>query len=94
MLPLSPGEMCPRCRRIVPESGQSRPIDAPLTDPIDIRALHLLGSRAIQAKGLPGDIQAVLRQEFGADDDLILRTSHRIQHWQAHEAHERYRREG
>lgn len=94
MLPLSPGDLCPRCRRIVPEAGQSRPVSAPLTDPIDKRALHLLGRRPLQSKGLPGDVQAALRREFGADDDVILRTSHRIQHWQAHQAHERYRREG
>lgn len=94
MLPLAAGDLCPRCRRIVPEEGKSRPISAPLTEPIDRRALHLLGNRPLQSKGLPADVQDVLRREFGADDDMLLRTSHRIQHWQAHQAHEIYRREG
>lgn len=94
MLPLLPGDLCPRCRRIVPEAGQSRPIDAPLTEPIDVRALELLSTRTPSATGLPAAVRRALRDEFGASEELLLRTTHRVQHWLASEAHARYRREG
>lgn len=93
MIPLSPGSLCPRCRRIIPPEGSSRPISTPLTDPIDLRALELLQSCTLESKGLPLSVRTTLISEFGASEDLLLRTTHRIQNYLTFKAHEEYVKE-
>lgn len=92
MIPLQAGDLCPRCRRIVPEAGQSRPISTPLTEPIDVRALELYREHGAD-KPSRDAIRRALAEEFGADEYLIFRTTTRVEHWLAHEAHEAFRQE-
>lgn len=93
MIPLTPGELCPRCRRIVPEAGTSRPFSAPLTEPIELRALDLIqGAGGIEIKGMSAAVRSVLRLEFHASEEVLTRTASRVAHWLAYQEHEAFKR--
>lgn len=92
MIPLSTGDLCPRCRRLVPEQGESRPISTPLTEPIDVRALELFRLHGVETKARE-TIRKALAAEFHADEYLLFRTTTRVEHWLTHEAHEEWAKE-